>query len=185
MISNLLRKFELLTPEYDDDGMTWKEEEYPWLTPPPSAIEGDPLALPKISGSPELQAKIRALLGEYKHIFSEKLRADPAKLTPMVINIDKEKWQTNKHSLPPRTQSRAKHAEIERQINKMIESKVIRPSQAPWYSQVHLTPKPNGAWRFCIDYRGLNDCSEAMGWPIPNVSRMLQRLGDKRAKFSR
>ncbi len=60
---------------------------------------------------------------------------------------------------------------------------MIRPSQAPWYSQVHLTPKPNGAWRFCIDYRGLNDCSEAMGWPIPNVSRMLQRLGDKRAKF--
>ena len=65
----------------------------------------------------------------------------------------------------------------------MLKSKVIKESQAPWYSQVHLTPKPDNKWRFCIDYRKLNDCSEAMGWPIPNVYRMLQRLGARKAKY--
>ena len=65
----------------------------------------------------------------------------------------------------------------------MLESKVIKESQAPWYSQVHLTPKPENKWRFCIDYRNLNDCCEAMGWPIPNVYRMLQRLGGRKAKY--
>ena len=48
---------------------------------------------------------------------------------------------------------------------------------------MHLEPKSNNKWRFCVDYRNLNECSEAMGWPIPNVYRMLQRLGNKRAKF--
>ena len=41
-----------------------------------------------------------------------------------------------------------------------------------------LTPKPNGKWRFCIDYRNLNNCSESMGWPIPNIEQMVRRIGD-------
>ena len=145
--------------------------------------KGDSYKLAEVHGTPEVQQRIRALLEQYKHVFSEELRVEPAKLNPMNIGIDKDKWQSNKHSLPPRPQSRAKHEEIVRQIQKMLDSKVIKTSQAPWYSQVHLTPKPNDKWRFCIDYRRLNECSESKGWPIPNVYRMLQRLGNKRAKF--
>jgi len=60
---------------------------------------------------------------------------------------------------------------------------VIQTSQAANYSHVHLTPKPQGRWRFAIDYRGLNACSSSMGWPIPNINHMLQRLGSKKPKF--
>ena len=31
ILNTIYRKDELLTPEYDDDGMTWKEDELPWL----------------------------------------------------------------------------------------------------------------------------------------------------------
>ena len=139
--------------------------------------------IPEIGGSAELQAKLRKLLKEYKHIFSEELEPQAAKVAPMDIGVNKDMWQRNKHSLPPRPQTAAKELEIERQIKAMLASKVIKESQAPWYSQVHLTPKPDNKWRFCIDYRYLNECCEAKSWPIPNVDRMLQRLGTKRAKF--
>ena len=65
----------------------------------------------------------------------------------------------------------------------MLEHGLIRESQAEFYSQVHHTPKPNNKWRFCVDYRNLNTVSDGMGWPIPNISQMLQRLGQHRPRY--
>ena len=65
----------------------------------------------------------------------------------------------------------------------MLAAGVITTSQAPYYSQVHLVPKPNGKWRFTIDFRNLNDCCEQAGWPLPNISLMLQRIGTKKPRL--
>jgi len=46
-----------------------------------------------------------------------------------------------------------------------------------------LTPKPNGEQRFCIDYRNLNLQTESMGWPLPNIRQMLERIGDRKPKY--
>ena len=65
----------------------------------------------------------------------------------------------------------------------MVESSVIKPSQATEYSQVLLTPKPNGKKRFCIDFRMLNNCCAMHGWPIPNIDQMIHRIGHMRPKY--
>ena len=50
------------------------------------------------------------------------------------------------------TKVKATPAEIAKQVSKMKPLGVIKDSQAPYYSQVNLTPKPKpGEWRFCID----------------------------------
>ena len=54
---------------------------------------------------------------------------------------------------------------------------VIEPCQVPFVSQILLTPKSNGSFRFCIDFRNLNDISQSMGWPLPNIKQMLERIG--------
>lgn len=36
-------------------------------------------------------------------------------------------------------------------------------------------------WRFCVDYRKLNERVQSMGWPIPNIDRLFTRLGAKKA----
>jgi hypothetical protein len=184
ILSVLFRKEDLLTPEEDDDGIELKVKDYPWEKedPVPGSAPA-PKPQPVIEGSAELQAKIRKLLAEYDDIFSCELCPKPAQVSPLEIVVNLREWTRPKNRLPPRTQTRAKEIEIERQIRKMIANNVIRPSQAAHYSQVHLTPKPNGKWRFCIDYRALNEVCKAMGWPIPNIKEMLQRLGHKRAKF--
>ena len=70
------------------------------------------------------------------------------------------------------------------QVNKIKPLGIIKDSQAPYYSQVHPTPKPTpGEWRFCIDYRRLNVATKSMGWPLPNIADMLRRLGSRKAKW--
>ena len=123
------------------------------------------------------------MIAEYSDIFSENLKTKPADLDPLELKVDEKKWQQTRNRGPPRTQTLAKEYEIERQIKKMLANNVIKPSQAAYYSQVHLEPKPNNKWRLCIDFRPLNEATEAMGWPIPNVFKMLQRLGHHRAKY--
>ena len=105
----------------------------------------------------------------------------PANVTPFTVDVDEAKWKNPKHSGPPRTQSAVKDEEITRQVQKLLELGVIRPSQAKYYSHPHLTPKPDGSWRFCIDYRALNNCSKSLGWPIPNIDQLLRRIGAKKA----
>jgi hypothetical protein len=65
----------------------------------------------------------------------------------------------------------------------MVELKVIRPSNENTYNHVHLVKKPNNSWRFCIDYRRLNRLITAMGWKVPNIRLMFQRIGEARPQY--
>ena len=105
-----------------------------------------------------------------------------ADIPPLEFDIDIEKWQQPSNSGPPRLQTVAKEEEIRQQVTDMLAAKIIRPSQQPYYSQVHLTPKPDGKWRFCIDFRSFNLCVNAMGWPLPNIQHMLHRIGSKKTR---
>ena len=42
--------------------------------------------------------------------------------------------------------------------------------------------KPPGKdkYRFCIDYRNLNNATEPIYWPLPVINNMLRRLGTRR-----
>ena len=103
---------------------------------------------------------------------------------PMQIDINMGKWEACKRNrLPPRTMSLQKNEEVRRQLDIMQSQRIIRPSKADKYSQVLLTPKSNGKWRFCVDYGDAKDCSEREGWPIPNIQQMLQRIGSKNPQY--
>jgi hypothetical protein len=146
---------------------------------------------PDIRGEDQLMSDGRTLkewltetCEDLKPVFNTKVRPTPALVTPMRLEVDESVWNDSKNSLAPRHHSQAKHAEVYKQVNKMLPLGVIRESNVEFYSQVHLTPKPTpGEWRFCIDYRRLNEASKGLGWPIPNISDMLRRLGDRKAKF--
>ena len=76
-----------------------------------------------------------------------------------------------------------KQEEIQRQVEELLKINIIRPSQERQYSQVMLARKPNGKWRFCIDFRALNECTRSARWPIPKIDEMLKRMGAKRPKY--
>ena len=52
----------------------------------------------------------------------------------------------------------------------MEEMGIIRRSESPWASPLHIVPKSNGGFRPCGDYRRLNSVTEPDKYPIPYLS---------------
>jgi hypothetical protein len=102
----------------------------------------------------------------------------------MELNVDIRAWDALKANKgPPRQMSMQKQQELLRQVNMMLQQKVIATANAESYSHVLLTPKPNGKWRFCVDFVKLNECTKGEGWPIPNIRETLHLMGQQRPKY--
>jgi len=136
-----------------------------------------------IFGSSTLSARLHQLCITHEKAFRRDLVCEPARVPPMKFTVKTDIWHDKKNQMPPRQQTPLKNMEIRRQVDAMRALGIIRDSQASYWSQVLLTPKPNNKWRFCIDFRNLNEATESFGWPIPNIPIMLQRFGAYQAKF--
>jgi transposase InsO family protein len=126
-----------------------------------------------------------SLARKFSTIFATDLNEQPAKVDPYVISMEEDNtWYKNPgNKRSARLQSLSKQYAIKQFIDKAIANKIIKPSQATAWSQILLTPKPDGSWRFCVDFRALNAATKSYGWPIPNIKQLLQRIGSKNAKY--
>jgi hypothetical protein len=66
--------------------------------------------------------------------------------------------------------------EIERQVVELLKAGLIVPSVSSFASPVLLVQKKEGTWRFCIDYRKLNDMTVKNRFPMPLVDEILDEL---------
>ena len=62
---------------------------------------------------------------------------------------------------------------IKAQVEELIESGAIRPSQSPWGSPVLFVKKPDGSLRFNIDYRALNNLTVKDRYPLPRGEELV------------
>lgn len=78
-------------------------------------------------------------------------------------------------SAPYKTQP-AKQKIIDEQVNEMLEQNIIENSKSPFASPVVLAKKKNGEWRFCVDFRSLNNVTVKDAYPLPRMDDTLQAL---------
>ena len=130
-----------------------------------------------------MQELIRKLCLEFSIIFSRSVQTKPAEVPSLHMKVNHKLWTMSKNRLPARAQSLANQRELFVQLNKIVDLGVIRRSEATHWSQVLLVPKTNGDKRMVVDYRPLNELLEDFGGFIPNISQLLQRVGNKRNKF--
>lgn len=136
-----------------------------------------------IFGPESLQNRLKSIVEEYKDCFSTQIKSEPARVPPYELNIKEDEWETPKNRLPPRRMDRTRQSEMHRQIEVMLEAKVLAPSEAPYYSHPLMVPKPNDKWRFCVDFKPLNKVTTTEKWPLPNIQEMLRRIGEKKPKY--
>lgn len=135
--------------------------------------EEDPIAkIPRASGIPELER----LLKEYKEVFPADL---PLTLPPdreFTMNVPIKPGSTPPCQAPYRVSSEA--LEIVKQTLEYLETHgFIRESTSEYAAPVCLTPKPDGTWRFCIDYRKLNSICVEAKYPLPRIEDCMDKLG--------
>jgi hypothetical protein len=70
--------------------------------------------------------------------------------------------------------------ELERQCIAMIDQGIVRRSDSAFSSSVLLIKKPDGSWRFCVDYHALNALTVKDAFPIPVVEELLDELNGSR-----
>ena len=133
----------------------------------------------------EMKNLLKQWIYRYSNVFNDELNEKAASVDPFKLELNPDSnWEeaaTNK--APPRWQMLAKQKEVHRFVKLALKLKLIRKSQARAWSQVLLTKKPNGKWRFCIDFRSLNLNTKSIGWPIPNIKQVLERIAKSGAKY--
>jgi Reverse transcriptase (RNA-dependent DNA polymerase) len=70
--------------------------------------------------------------------------------------------------------------ELEKIIEELINTSIIRPSNSPFVSPALLVKKKDGTWRLCVDYRQLNAMTIKNKYPIPIIEDLLDELHGSR-----
>jgi len=61
-------------------------------------------------------------------------------------------------------------------VAEMLAAGVIESSDSSWASPVCLAKKPDGLYRFCVDYRRVNAVSRKDAYPIPDIQDAFDSL---------
>lgn len=75
--------------------------------------------------------------------------------------------------------------EVYQQINNMLDEGIIQHSCSPYNSPILVVPKKpdregNKKWRLVVDFRKLNEITESDAYPLPNITEILDQLGNSK-----
>lgn len=121
----------------------------------------------------EVNSSHQGVLSQYTDVFAEPKSLPPARSLDDTIPL---KPGTSPASLRPYRYNYFQKEELEKQVKEMLSNDIVQHSQSPFSSPALLVKKKDGTWRFCVDYRGLNEITIKDKYPIPIVDDLLDEL---------
>ena len=67
-----------------------------------------------------------------------------------------------------------------KELNRMLEIGVVEPSNSKYGSPLHLVRKKDDDWRFCIDYRKLNEKTIRDEYPLPRMDDLMHIVAGRK-----
>ena len=123
--------------------------------------------------SDSVQSQLNEFLIEHFEDFSQHdLDLGHTTINPHSIHmIDPKPWKEKPRRIPPNL-----YEEVRQHLKLMLDMGVIRPSNSSYSSNVVLARKPNGALRFCIDLRRINNNTVPDQFYLPRIDETLDAL---------
>ena len=133
----------------------------------------------------EEKAAVCAVVDQYIHVFSDELVPGGAKVEPMTIKMSPE-WNAEKLQ-PMRRYAPAVEAAMQYELEAQVKLGIVEPSQAKSGAPVHMVRKEESetGFRFCIDFKQVNQFVEVEPYPLPTIQVILDSVGGSKyfAKF--
>ena len=123
---------------------------------------------------------IRLLHDEFPNVFK---RTGDMTVSKTKVKHKIDTGDSDPIRIPPRRYSPAQIEALKEFIQMAIDLGIIRKSKSPWSAPALLTPKAVRTltgmiiYRFCVDFRALNNATKKHAFPLPNVEDEIQRAG--------
>ena len=144
-----------------------------WLRKQAYGVVAQLVAVEEEENPGQLPAKIRQVLDQYKDVFEEPKGMPPTRGHEHQIVL---KEGANPFQVRPYRCPYVQKTKIERLVREMLELGIIQPSSSPFASPVLLVKKKDGSWRFCVDYRQLNELTVKNKFPMPLIEELIDEL---------
>ena len=158
-----------------------------------SSVQDSDTRLTGIQGWDEdtdTESRIKAIQTDYDESITDKLKAilrknsqalEPLKGLP--IQRPDYDMEIPFEGTPPNSKvyrmSPAELEELQRQLKDYLDRGWIRPSMSEFASGVMFAVKPGtNKLRLCVDYRQINRYTKKVGYSLPNIDNILDKLGN-------
>ena len=130
----------------------------------------------KLSHLPSVQRKeLAEVITQYREVFPDV----PSKTN--LIEHDVYVGDSAPIKQHPYRVSPMKKELLDKEVQYMLQNDIIEESQSNWSSPCILVPKHDGGFRFCTDFRKVNDKTKSDSFPIPRIADCIDQIGN--AKF--
>ena len=130
----------------------------------------------KLSHLPLVQRKeLAEVITQYREVFPDV----PSKTN--LIEHDVDVGDSAPIKQHPYRVSPIKKELLDKEVQYMLKNDIIEESQSNWSSPCILVPKHDGGFRFCTDFRKVNDKTKSDSFPIPRIADCIDQIGN--AKF--
>ena len=130
----------------------------------------------KLSHLPSVQRKeLAEVITQYREVFPDV----PSKTN--LIEHDVDVGDSAPIKQHPYRVSPMKKELLDKEVQYMLQNDIIEESQSNWSSPCILVPKHDGGFRFCTDFRKVNDKTKSDSFPIPRIADCIDQIGN--AKF--